>query len=121
MLGLGKNKEKEMINAEANGQIKSMPVSKANIVEVEEVDVKVVDNPHDFNMAIGHAQMAGRDYLEVSEELFNYLVKNNQTDYLTYGSPGVKVYRAGTKEKIERLEKLSPDEQIKQRMIDKNG
>jgi hypothetical protein len=115
MLGKG-NKEKDFSLAEAAGHLKTMPVSKGNVVEDVIVDDVVVDNPEDFRMAIGRAQMAGRESIEVSEELFNYLVKNNQTEYLTYGSPGVKVYRAGTRDKIEKFEALNPDEQSRLRI-----
>ena len=107
---LGK-KDKDYRDAEAAGHIKSMPVTGGNIVESSDDDFKVIDNPTDFHTAIGHAQMAGRDYLEVSGDLFNYLVKNHKTPYLTYGNPGVKVFKEGTRQKIMEFEKLNPDEQ----------
>lgn len=113
MLGINKDKAKEFQNAEAAGHIKTMPASKANIVETKEEDFKVIDNPTDFQYAVGNAQMSGRTYLEVSDELFNYLVKNNNTQYLTYGNPGIKIFKEGTMEKILAFESLSPDEQAK--------
>lgn len=116
MLGKG-TKDKDFANAEAAGHLKSMPMSKANMVETSAYEEKVVDNPEDFRIAIGHAQMAGKDFVEVSEELFNYLVKNNPTEYITYGSPGVKVFKEGTRAKIESLERLSPEESNRQRLF----
>jgi hypothetical protein len=67
-------------------------------------------------MAIGQSQLAGRDYLEVSERLFRYLTKDPNTKSLTYGSPGIKVYVKGTREEIERLERMSV-EQYNQHLV----
>jgi hypothetical protein len=118
MINLKGTKEKDMAVAESLGHIKTMPVAKTNIL-AEEFNDKVVDNPEDFRVAIGHAQLSGKDYIEVSEPLFNYLVKNNQTEYLTYGSPGVKVFKEGTKDKILNMENLPPEENARQRLFNK--
>lgn len=115
---LGKNKDK-FSALEVAGQIKSMPMTMGDAIDSDVDDGKVIDNPEDFRAAIHHAQLSGKDAVEVSEELFFYLVKNNQTEYLTYGSPGVKVFKEGTKDKILQLEKLPPEEANKQRKFNK--
>lgn len=94
--------------AEALGEIKTMP--EANNDALPEVEKEpTVDNPEEFRMAIGHAQMEGRDYVEVTEKLFKYLLKNAKSKYITYGDPGIKVFLAGTKDKILREESMSAD------------
>lgn len=101
-------------DAEALGQLKSGPVVAEPVAETPH-ETKVIDNPNDFQYAIGRAQMAmqegdGEDFVEVSEELFKYLVKNQKTSYLTYGSPGIKVYLAGTREACEIRDSLSAED-----------
>lgn len=104
-------KNKDLGDAEAVGNLKTMPPKQDPIVEKNYEGV-VVDNPEDFRMAVGHAQMAHAEYIEVSARMFEYLVKNNKTEYITYGSPGIKVYKEGTREKIEAWERLSPEQQM---------
>lgn len=101
-------------DAEAVGQLKSQPVvPEPDAPKAHEA--KIIDNPTDFQYAVGKAQMAmqegdGEDFVEVSKELFEYLVKNQKTRYITYGSPGVKVYLAGTREECEITDSLSAEE-----------
>lgn len=116
-------------DAEAMGNIKTGPV----IPEPEAPmahQTKVIDNPTDFQYAVGKAQMAmqegdGEDYVEVSKELFEYLVKNQKTPYITYGDPGVKVYLEGTREACEERDRLSADDAytrgVKERSRKVNG
>lgn len=96
-------------DAEAIGQIKSLPEVAVQPAVVEEAS-EVLDTPHDFQMAIGNAQMDGKEFVEVSEKLFKYLVKNNKTNYLTYGDPGVKVFKVGTREEIENEESMTAEQ-----------
>lgn len=61
-----------------------------------------------FEKAImkAHAMAESDPHLIVSEELFQALANGRKTNYLTYGSPGVKVYRAGTKADIDAEENM---------------
>ena len=67
-----------MKQAEAMGEIKTMPeVTLPPPVQVVEKS-SVIDNPEEFRMAIGNAQMEGLEYIEVTEKLFKYLMKNQK-------------------------------------------
>lgn len=109
-------KNKDLNDAVAAGTLKTMPVEKgAYVDDAAEILDTVIDNPQDFQIAIGHAQMAGRESIEVSDRLFDYMVKTSKTeDYFTYGNPGVRVYREGVREKIEHRESLGVDEYLRQ-------
>jgi len=98
--------------AESLGEIVTMPEINDEIVNpAQEGDQEaIIDNPHDFRMAIGRAAMDGEEYIEVSEKLFKYLLKNAKSPYLTYGDPGIKVFIAGTREEIEREEKMTAEQ-----------
>lgn len=67
---------------------------------------KACENPEEFARAVAFAQADGDGEIEVSQKLFDFLVKNNKTKYLTYGNPGVKVFVEGTKEKIKKDESM---------------
>lgn len=64
----------------------------------------------DFDAAVMdiHRNITDHDdpSLEVTEELFGALTKGQKTNYLTYGSPGIKVFLAGTRAQIEIDEAL---------------
>lgn len=100
--------------AEALKHIKTLPsVPLKKVIEV--LPDEVVANPEDFQHAIGTAQMekvdgTGKGYVIVSEKMFNYLVRNQVTPYLTYGDPGIKVYKEGTREHLESLERMTPEQ-----------
>jgi hypothetical protein len=97
-------------NAEALGDLKTLPFEEEDLADVVGDDVaEIISKPIEFQMAIGHAQMEGKDFVEVTPELFQYLVKKAKTKYLTYGDPGVKVYKAGTREEIEREENMNAE------------
>ncbi len=102
-------KNKDLVDAEAAGVIHTMPVNERVEVEGSLAD-KIIDNPTDFTMALGHAQMAQKSYLEVSKRMFDFLRKTAKTKYLTYGSPGVKVFLQGTREEIEKEETMSAEQ-----------
>lgn len=72
----------------------------------------VIDNPEEFRIAIGQAEMSGEKYVEVSEKLFKYLVKNSKTRYITYGDGGIKVYKVGTKTECDYIESLTAEQYI---------
>jgi len=95
--------------AESLGEIVTMPEINEAVVETKEPPT-VIDNPEEFRMAIGQAQMAGEEYIEVGEKLFKYLLKNSKSKYLTYGDPGVKVYLQGTREKYDKEDNMTAEQ-----------
>lgn len=101
-------KDGDLKSAESLGQIKTAP--QAETVETKIETSEVLDNPEEFRMAIGNCQLEGRGWIEVSERLFNYLIKNQKTAYITYGDPGIKVFKAGTRAGIAKEERMSAEE-----------
>lgn len=74
---------------------------------------QIIDDLGTYREALGQAQMSGIESLEVSDRLFKFLVQTDpNTAYLTVGKPGVKIYRAGTKEQIKKNESLSADQNL---------
>lgn len=96
-------------DAEALGQLASLPEA-AELKDSTKEDEKVCSTPEDFRMAIGRAQMDGLDYVEVTDDLFSYLVKNQKTPYLTYGDPGIKVFKTGTRAQILQEESMNAED-----------
>lgn len=94
---------------EALGHIKTMPEPEAEMV-VEEPKVGVIDSPEDFRMAVATAQMEGVDHLIVTKRVFDYLLRGNKSESLTYGDPAVRIFLEGTKEEIERKEKMTAEQ-----------
>jgi hypothetical protein len=94
--------------AESLGEIHTMPEIEENLL-IPKDEITLIDNPEDFRMAVGQAAMNGEEYVEVSEKLFKYLLKNSKSRYLTYGDPGIKVYKVGTREENEKIDKMSAD------------
>lgn len=95
--------------AEATGKIQTMP-EVVQMPEVQKEVLEVLDDPTSFQMAIGHAQMDGKDHVIVSERLFNHLLRGNKSNYLTYGTPGIKIYKAGTKEECDSTDAMNAEE-----------
>lgn len=99
-------------DAEALSKIKALPTAKemsAPVVHRQEI----IDDPGEFQSAVGRCQMTmhedGKDYIEVSERVYKYLLKNNISRYITYGDPGVKIYLAGTKEENDDIDRMSAE------------
>lgn len=98
--------------AEAMSQIKSaarLPDEAIEKMAGEELSDDI-DTPEAFRTALGVAQMDELEYIEVGEKLFNYLVKNQKTPYLTYGEPGIKIYKKGTRVAIEKEESMKAED-----------
>lgn len=74
----------------------------------------VIDNPEDFRVKVGQAQMEGVKFLTVTEKLFNYYCKSAD-DYFTYGEPGIKVYKEGTREKSETKDSRTAEQAMNDR------
>lgn len=99
----------EFEQAEMLGEIVTSPFDDTK-EEIKEEVSEVIDDPNEFRMAIGQAQMEGYEYVEVSEKMFKYLLRKSKSKYLTYGDPGIKVFQVGTREEIEREESLSAEQ-----------
>ena len=97
--------------AESLGELHTMPEIDEKVIDPTQAPA-IIDNPEDFRIAIGQAAMEGEDHVEVSEKLFKYLVKNSKTRYLTYGEQGIKVYKAGTKDENDKIDKMSAESYI---------
>lgn len=70
---------------------------------------KTLDSYNDFMMAVNEAQLTGLDHLEVTHKLFKSLTKGVETNYLTWGHPGVKVFPEGTMKGIIEDEKMDAE------------
>lgn len=56
-------------------------------------------------------QMNGETELEVEPEVFMYFLKNQSSPSISYGSPMVQLFEAGTMDKVKAWEKMRPEEQ----------
>lgn len=98
----------DLKRSEAQGHIKTLEEEpELPVTPIE--STPDIDQPDDFRIAIGNAQMEGADSIEVTERLFKYLVKNSKSRYITYGNPGIKVFMKGTRDEIEREESMSAE------------
>jgi hypothetical protein len=68
------------------------------------------DSTHDFQKAVMDRMMAGYDFIEVSDRIFDFYRVDPDTAYFTWGKPGIKVYRAGTKPELDRLDRMKAEE-----------
>lgn len=93
--------------AEALGDLTTMPVMETMNQAQEPQKKPVVSNPEEFRTAQWEAQHDGTGYIEVTEELYKFIIKNNPTESFTYGNPGIRVFKEGTREKILSEEKKS--------------
>lgn len=76
--------------------------------ETIKVDDGVIDNYHALDAAMLNVQRGeSKEYLEVTPDFFAALTKGTKTNYLTYGSPGIKVYVQGSKGDIDREESMT--------------
>jgi hypothetical protein len=98
--------------AESMGEIHTMPEIDESMLNIDKQEVTYVDDPESFRMAIGSAQMNGEEFIEIGPTLFKYLLKSAKSRYLTYGSPGIKIYLKGTREELEKEEKMSAEQYL---------
>lgn len=56
----------------------------------------------DLAHKVSMAQLNGIEYLAVSDQVFDYFAKGQQTAFISYGDPTVKLYKKGTLEQIEK-------------------
>lgn len=73
----------------------------------------LIENYDDFRDAImeihRNIDENPRPTLEVSDKFFSALVKGRKVDSITYGDPGVRVYRVGHKDRLDKEERLSAE------------
>lgn len=69
-----------------------------------------LDNFQDFDMAVNEAKHTGLDHLEVTPKLFKNLTKGTVTPYLTWGSPGIKVFQEGTMKSLLQDELMGAEQ-----------
>lgn len=74
-----------------------------------------IDNYEKFNDELMRLQKSYSNenrelHMEVSEDFFKVLAMGQKTNYITYGRPGVKVFREGTKEAMIAEDNLSAEE-----------
>lgn len=73
-----------------------------------------INTTQDFHLAVEQAQVERIDSLEVTDELFkklfHHVYKENTQLYVTYGSPGIKVYREGKKAECDKLESMTAEQ-----------
>lgn len=102
---------KDLFEAEAIGQIHrglEMPELAAEEPKMPEAH-EILDNPEQFRMAIGRAQLNSEKYVTISERLMQYLARGKALS-ITYGNPGIRVYVDGAKEKLDKIEAMNSDQ-----------
>ena len=70
----------------------------------------VPNTPSEFRSAVDAAQMHGKDYIEVTQRLFDHLLHGQKSPMLMYGTPTIKVFVEGTREKVEADMMLTPEQ-----------
>lgn len=69
----------------------------------------VINNLLDFRTSVGLASR-GKGYVEVTPELFDQLTQGQETRYICWGTPMVKVYKVGTRDRIDKWENMTIDD-----------
>lgn len=73
----------------------------------------VIDNHDDFNSALldlqSNIDQDKYPHLEVSEQLFMALSRGRKLDSMTYGHPGVRIFKEGTSDDILEYESVSAE------------
>lgn len=64
----------------------------------------------DFEKAYRRAVMEKRTTLEVTPELFDYLCEDKNSASLTWGKPGVRVFKTGTVTEILKQEEMRAED-----------
>lgn len=80
---------------------------KLALAGVKDEEEGVIADLAKFNSALNLAKLKGSESLEVTKEIFDYLANNQATPFIMY--QGIRVYEHGTKQEIERRERLSMD------------
>lgn len=69
------------------------------------------DDLASFNSAVLNSAMENIKEFTVSRRLFDFLCKDKESKYMTYGSPGVRVYPEDCKrDEIEILEQMNAEQ-----------
>jgi hypothetical protein len=80
------------------------------IKKQSELKTDGIDNHDDFNAAVLEAQAQISEdpypFVEVSDRFFKALSKGRELKSLTYGNPGIRVFKAGTIDSVLAEERL---------------
>lgn len=82
--------------------------SAAKVTQVNLNDV--ITSFQDFERAYRIATMEGVDTLEVTPEVFDYICTDKNSASLTWGKPGVRVFKAGTVDSILKEENMRAED-----------
>ncbi len=91
--------------SEALGELATMPAMQTLNEKEKPKDKKIASTPDEFRTALWEAQFDGTGTVEVTDELYHFIIKNNPTESFTYGNPGVRVFKQGTKDVILNKER----------------
>lgn len=80
---------------------------------MEKLPAQAISNYRELDQAMIDAQREGLEFLEVTPELFEALTKGQDTMYLTMGKPGVKIYKAGTKEMCDEFDTMTCEDRMR--------
>lgn len=84
------------------------------VIDQASLLTKTLDNLEEFRLAVSQAQIEGIKHLTVSDKLFAYLTKNSNDLYITYGDPGLKLYREGLKDKAEKRDSRTAEQAMRE-------
>lgn len=102
------HKGMHQITPKTLNRVQPLP-SVAEPVVLKEDSWEPAKTREEFFDAVQRAHAEERDWLEVTDEVFKMLVRNQKTNYLTYDSPGIKVFRVGTRDQILKEEAMTPE------------
>lgn len=84
---------------------------KMEIIEEPKKEVNdVAETVSQFEASIVKAGSQGHSFIEVTDDVFDHYMKGQKTPYFYYHN--IKVFREGTRDRIESLEKMTPEERI---------
>ena len=94
------------VKAKAHDPVNPKPVIKEEVIDAQRMESKVndvKDTVNTFMDKITQAKCSGEYYVETSPEVFEHYMRGQKTAYFIYD--GIRVYKYGTKEGIERDER----------------
>lgn len=72
-----------------------------------------------FSSAINAAKIRQQESIDVSEEIFAYWARGSATPFIMY--EGIRVYKAGTREKLELREGKTPEQLTEMDLAEKKA
>jgi len=74
------------------------------------VNAGVPDTIAEFEKTVSDRLFSGFDFIEVSERIFKHYCVDPNTGYFTWGKPGIKVYRVGTKDEFDKIDRMKSED-----------